>query len=152
MATVEIDDFELLALYSGGVIPQIMQRLKRIEDVMSELSGAVGQQRDAINALTQRINELDAGALQEQVNQLTAALAEQSAAYAALQELFAQDEVADDAALADANQRLTDATAQVESLRGQVETAANDIATGVQGIQENTATLDTLARSAQPEG
>lgn len=149
MSLVEIPDDLLLRLFtqrSEDEETALTRRLEALEERMSELSGAVGAQTQAIADLTTRINALDAGALQEQVRQLTQAVADRDAAAQAL----ADAEAAEDVLQNEERDRLTterdEAGQRVTDLLAQVQASADDIAQGVQGIQANTATLNTLAQ------
>lgn len=151
MATVDIGDDQLLALYAGGVVPRVLRALERIEEKMTEISGALADQSQAISALAERIDSLDAGALQEQVNTLTAALDEERAAHTALRDLFEADEVADEAALAEATERVTQAEAATAEARTQLDATTTELVAGVEGVQANTARIAGLAQPATPE-
>lgn len=147
MAMIEVPDFLILQLYTGGV----MERLDRLEAAMTEMSGALAEQGQAINELAERIDELDAGALQEQVNQLTAALDAERQARAELQAAFEADEELDAQTEQSLRQAVTDAEAATADARAQLDSTTADLVSGVQGVQENTARLRTLAAPATPE-
>jgi chromosome segregation ATPase len=142
MAEIEVPDQLLLELFQG----EIFTRLTSLEEKMTELSGQIQAQRVAIDDLTARIGNLDAGPLLEQVNQLTAANAALVQAQADLQAAFDADEAVDAQTEGDLRNAVADAVAQVDTLTTQVQSAAEDIASGVQGVQENTQRLSALAQ------
>lgn len=149
MALVEIPDDLLLRLHTQRSEEEegaLMARLTQMEARMSELSGAVAAQSQAINDLAARINSLDAGALQARVAELTQALADRDAAAQALAEAEASEDVLQNAERDRLTQEANDASARVNDLLAQVQTASDEIASGVQGIQANTAQLTSLAQ------
>jgi chromosome segregation ATPase len=149
MTLVEIPDELLLRLYtqkSEEDETALMARLKTMEERMTELSGEVAAQRQAITDLTTRINSLDAGALQARVQELTQAIADRDAAAQALADAEAAEDVTQQADLDRLTTERDDAANRVTDLLGQVQAASDDIAAGVQGIRENTQALSALAQ------
>lgn len=155
MALVEIPDDLLIRLYTQKTTDQenaVQDRIDALEERMSELSGAVGAQTQAIQDLATRISQLDAGALQARVAELTQALADADAARVALADAEAAEDVIQQAEIDRLTQEANDASGRVNDLLAQVQSASDDIASGVQGIQANTATLNTLAQTDGPQG
>jgi chromosome segregation ATPase len=149
MSLVEIPDDLLLRLFTQRSEEEegaLMARLTTMEARMTELSGEVANQRQAITDLTARINGLDAGALQARVAELTQAVADRDAAATALADAEAAEDVLQDAERDRLTAERDEASTRVNDLLGQVQAASDDIAAGVQGIQENTAQLNTLAQ------